>query len=730
MITTAHAMMPPPSNVMASSSPKRLPTIMTQSTELNTTTTATTAIPTTSPTTPTRENNNNNNNNSNNARKTALAFGDVVAKPSEIRARIKAEQERKDRIRRREEEAQLRMQKIKAEIASIQQREAEAAKQQQQQQQQQQQDATTNSNDPTAPSPTTTTTPTATSTTTTGKNGNVDTTLTEHRQSLELELSDLEQIEELKQLAQEEEEEEETEPDLIIQQVGKRVVSQMNASFARLSLTSTTELASSMTTEGGVEYEMKMKDPATEGTHPPPPPPSIAGSPTRNPHRGELQPTRSGKFRRVPSRRGLLQRTPSNNLVPEMRRRANKQDLMFDEDDIITRPQADFPSIIHHSHSPVTSRGGDSETIHPSPKQQQQQQQQHRISNDKVVASVSADSTNCGTVDDHDSTHSHSAPKNLPFSESKRDSSSVQNYPPPKQQRDEQCQEQQQDRRQQQQEDQQTTEPKRNEQPNADSAVTKSPSARKSVLILQQKQEEEKKERSETYQRLEEAKVFFQKGHDYCWKFQDSASALGEYRQALFIRESLLGKYHEDTGRTYYWIGRSLVKLKEYDEALVAFSRALRIFERVLMKNHKYNKWATIAIDAVFKDMPDLENYKEAAADYQATVKASIQQERAGDNFRKKGQLSEAVAEYRNAIENLEEYHPDAADLYCKIAIILRGQGEFDRAMEEYKNASEIYELSLGAEHPETVKTLNQVMQKKKLNQVSMSLMEKLDLKR
>ena len=92
--------------------------------------------------------------------------------------------------------------------------------------------------------------------------------------------------------------------------------------------------------------------------------------------------------------------------------------------------------------------------------------------------------------------------------------------------------------------------------------------------------------------------------------------------------------------------------------------------------------------------------------------------------------MSEAVAEYRNAIENLEEYHPDAADLYCKIAIILRGQGEFDRAMEEYKNASEIYELSLGAEHPETVKTLNQVMQKKKLNQVSMSLMEKLDLKR
>jgi tetratricopeptide (TPR) repeat protein len=203
---------------------------------------------------------------------------------------------------------------------------------------------------------------------------------------------------------------------------------------------------------------------------------------------------------------------------------------------------------------------------------------------------------------------------------------------------------------------------------------------------------------------------------------------LAEYRQALFIRESLLGKYHEDTGRTYFWIGRSLVKLQEFDEALVAFSRSSRIFERVLMKSHKYTKWAAAAIESLFRELNydgdmDFESYR-------VSLDTSIAHELSGDTCRKKGKLAQAIAEYRTAIDNIEEYHPDAADLYCKIAIILRQQGEFDRALEEYRFASEIYELSLGADHPETVNTLNQLIEKKRLNQVSLALMEKLNMKK
>ena len=82
------------------------------------------------------------------------------------------------------------------------------------------------------------------------------------------------------------------------------------------------------------------------------------------------------------------------------------------------------------------------------------------------------------------------------------------------------------------------------------------------------------------------------------------------------------------------------------------------------------------------------------------------------------------------AIENIEQNHPDAADLSCKIVMILRSQGEFEKALEENRAALEIYELSLGAEHPETVKALNQTLQKKKLNSAKLMLMEKLNFDR
>ena len=43
---------------------------------------------------------------------------------------------------------------------------------------------------------------------------------------------------------------------------------------------------------------------------------------------------------------------------------------------------------------------------------------------------------------------------------------------------------------------------------------------------------------------------------------------------------------------------------------------------------------------------------------------------------------SSIVANYRDAIDLVEEYHPDAADLYCKVALIMRHDGDFDQALE------------------------------------------------
>jgi tetratricopeptide (TPR) repeat protein len=531
------------------------------------------------------------------------------AKPSEIRAAAKKEREsnkwehiRKEKIRKREAEAQLRMQKIKDEIDRIykQNENGEEAPQSQaapsREQQEEQKRAT---------------------------------------EDLVSEIRDLEMEEELAALAgdsavTDDDDESSIENMMMIvnegepKDFGKLVVDEMNESFASLT--------------GLQSDEPKAVQAA-----------AVAASP--EPPRRKLQFTRSGKLRRAPSRRGL-QRTPSNR-VPEMRRRANQRDLLFDDDEVI--PTKDFDSL--STHPPVTGEDALSKKQEPSVAEDHESKQLLKASSNIESSSL------------------HATLSSTPLSIMER---------------------------------------------------TPMISAKQAAKDAK-KEERERKELDEQREKLEEAKQHFQKGHDRCWKFQDSASALGDYRKALFIRESLLGKYHEDTGRSYFWIGRSLAKLREFDEALVAFSRSLRIFERVLMRSHKYNKWASSAIESAFKEMEDEDTDFE---DYKIGLDASIAHERAGDSLRKKGKQAEAIAEYRIAIDNIEDYHPDAADLYCKIAIIFRQLGEFDRALEEYRYASEIYESSLGADHPETVKTLNQLIEKKRLSQISLSLMDKLNLKK
>jgi hypothetical protein len=77
-----------------------------------------------------------------------------------------------------------------------------------------------------------------------------------------------------------------------------------------------------------------------------------------------------------------------------------------------------------------------------------------------------------------------------------------------------------------------------------------------------------------------------------------------------------------------------------YFRSFAAFSRAFRIFDRVLTKSHKYVKWAENAIESVFKESEDTGKYY---ADYKKNLDDSIAQERAGDAFRKKGKNEEGT---------------------------------------------------------------------------------------
>lgn len=362
----------------------------------------------------------------------------------------------------------------------------------------------------------------------------------------------------------------------------------------------------------------------------------------------ELRSTNEGRPEKVPSARppprqrsGLSSRRPPrtpSNLVPEMRRRANQRDLMFDDE--VLHPASEIHSI--SSHSPNTASGlaastpgAEATTLKPS----SAKCLNVNLANDTLTtqSSLIAEGKKSEKIDqDQEKAVSSQLSLEVPLSPPKADFSLEDSGPSSAQL---------------------LTSPRPSIFRNSTTMTPLTPISDSGRLKIM---EEEKRKLEAQRKKLDEAREYFQEGHDLCWKLQDSARALGEYRKALFIRESLLGKYHDETGRSYYWIGKSLVKLKEYEEALVAFSRALRIFERVLTKAHKYRKWTDAAIAAVFREMDDPD------ADYALYMKSlddSIAHERAGDSYRKKQAFALAISEYRAAIENIEEYHPGTSEI-------------------------------------------------------------------
>jgi tetratricopeptide (TPR) repeat protein len=206
------------------------------------------------------------------------------------------------------------------------------------------------------------------------------------------------------------------------------------------------------------------------------------------------------------------------------------------------------------------------------------------------------------------------------------------------------------------------------------------------------------------------AEVQFSRGFDLLYKVHDNDSALDEFRKCLAIRESILGKDHRDTGKTYCFVGHALREKRDYDDAVGQYRSALRILVALLGKEHNHTKDVISCIDDVLKakGLPDGDT-----AEYLATVLNSLEHKRNGDNFSEEGNHDMAIAEYKKAliIEQIPsgKHHPDTGDVYAKIGNSLARQGELKKAVVEYGNALGIYAVTLGGDHPDTKEALKNI---------------------
>ncbi|KAL3917174.1 MAG: hypothetical protein SGILL_004840 [Bacillariaceae sp.] len=206
------------------------------------------------------------------------------------------------------------------------------------------------------------------------------------------------------------------------------------------------------------------------------------------------------------------------------------------------------------------------------------------------------------------------------------------------------------------------------------------------------------------------AEVQFSRGFDLLYKVHDNDGALMEFRKCLIIRESILGKDHRDTGKTYCFVGHALREKREYDDAVGQYRSALRILVALLGKDHNHTKDVISCIDDVLKakGLPDAE-----VSDYLTTILSSMEHKRNGDGFGEEGNFDMAIGEYKKAliIEAIPEakYHPDTGEIYSKIGACLARQGELKRACVEYGNALSIYAVTLGGDHADTKEALKNI---------------------
>lgn len=229
----------------------------------------------------------------------------------------------------------------------------------------------------------------------------------------------------------------------------------------------------------------------------------------------------------------------------------------------------------------------------------------------------------------------------------------------------------------------------------------------------------------------------------------DYEAALDAYRQALAIREPFLGKYHWDTIKTYWRMGRShwLLaeaktnhdggpnsspnQLKQQQAAVRCWKRAMRLAERLQGKDHPITERLSEDISR-FLSTKTGDNSVDSKVDMFKTIQQWLEHERQGDLSTKGTDYRRALKHYHNAMKLEQQIFSsapssedmdstvstknsitsctasvvstgslDGADLACKMAGLYKLQGDLKASLAAYEMAHDCYVVTWGdVDHP------------------------------
>lgn len=201
---------------------------------------------------------------------------------------------------------------------------------------------------------------------------------------------------------------------------------------------------------------------------------------------------------------------------------------------------------------------------------------------------------------------------------------------------------------------------------------------------------------------------------------QDAQQALEPARQALSIRQRLLGPEHSDTAASFTSLGVVFDNLGDYAAARTNHEQALAIRRKVLGEDHPDTASSYNNLGVVLEEQAD---YRAARANLEQALKIRVkvlgnEHAQTADSYCNLGNVFDGLGDYKAARINYEraldirrkvlgEEHLDTAAAWTNLGNVFQEQSDYAAARACYERALTIQHKVLKGDNPETAASYN-----------------------
>jgi CHAT domain-containing protein/Flp pilus assembly protein TadD len=197
---------------------------------------------------------------------------------------------------------------------------------------------------------------------------------------------------------------------------------------------------------------------------------------------------------------------------------------------------------------------------------------------------------------------------------------------------------------------------------------------------------------------------------------------MGEYaeaepllKEALRIRQKILGREHPDTATSLNNLAAIYLTMADYAKAELLYKEALEIRQKIFGQEHPDTATSLNNLANLYQDTGDYVKaeplYKEALEIYQKVVGrehrlTATSLSNLAVLYEKKGDYADAESLFKEALairqKILGPQHPDTAMILSGLAQLFCDMGEYSKAEPLLKEAQQDFEKALGQDHPLT----------------------------